>query len=417
MAPTNVSRMSLVRLLGALLTACVVAAAPAAGGSSDDRKRSIDARIAELQAQIAAARHDETVLTSELSQVTGQIRELEGHVGAVSAQLAALEASLAVHQRRLGRLTELFRLETRRLQFLRKQYAASVERLNRRLVAIYQSDSPDAVAVVLGATSVEDVLNQLDYVNTVGAQDLRIARHVGRAKDDLRRARERTRRLRTRVAEETRAIAARTSEVRAERDRLLATQRTLAAAQHAKQAALASVRHSEEEFRGEVEALAQVSAALAARIRASQAAISDAAAGSGGEFSSGGAAGDQAPSSHGLIWPVSGPVVSGFGPRWGRMHEGIDIAAPTGTPIRAAGSGTVIYSGWQSGYGNLVVIDHGGGLATAYAHQSAIVVGGGQQVVRGQVIGYVGCTGHCFGPHLHFEVRVNGQPVDPLGYL
>ena len=118
-----------------------------------------------------------------------------------------------------------------------------------------------------------------------------------------------------------------------------------------------------------------------------------------------------------MSWPVSGPVTSPFGWRWGRMHEGIDIATGYGTPIGAAAGGTVIYCGWMGGYGNLVVIDHGGGLATAYGHQSAIAVGCGQYVGRGQTIGYVGSTGHSTGPHLHFEVRINGSPVDPLGYL
>ena len=99
------------------------------------------------------------------------------------------------------------------------------------------------------------------------------------------------------------------------------------------------------------------------------------------------------------------------------MHQGIDIGAPTGTPIHAAAAGTVIYCGWEEGYGNLTVLDHGGDLATAYGHQSSIAVACGQHVNQGDVIGYVGCTGHCFGPHLHFEVRINGAPVDPLGYL
>jgi murein DD-endopeptidase MepM/ murein hydrolase activator NlpD len=99
------------------------------------------------------------------------------------------------------------------------------------------------------------------------------------------------------------------------------------------------------------------------------------------------------------------------------MHEGIDIGAASGTPIRAAASGTVISAGWLGGYGNLIVIDHGGGLATAYAHMSGYAASSGQPVAQGQTIGFVGCTGHCFGSHLHFEVRVNGAPVDPLGYL
>jgi murein DD-endopeptidase MepM/ murein hydrolase activator NlpD len=90
---------------------------------------------------------------------------------------------------------------------------------------------------------------------------------------------------------------------------------------------------------------------------------------------------------------------------------------PEGTPIAAAAAGKVIYCGWESGYGNLVVIDHGNNLATAYAHQSRIAVSCGQEVSRGEVIGYVGSTGHSTGPHLHFEVRINGSTVDPLGYL
>ena len=124
-----------------------------------------------------------------------------------------------------------------------------------------------------------------------------------------------------------------------------------------------------------------------------------------------------APSAAGFIWPVHGTLTSGVGPRWGRMHEGIDISGGSGTPIAAAASGTVILAGWNGGYGQLVVVDHGGGLSTAYAHLSSIAVSVGQQVGQGSVVGGMGTTGHSTGVHLHFEVRVGGAAVNPIGYL
>jgi murein DD-endopeptidase MepM/ murein hydrolase activator NlpD len=123
------------------------------------------------------------------------------------------------------------------------------------------------------------------------------------------------------------------------------------------------------------------------------------------------------PSSSGMIWPTAGSVTSEYGPRWGRMHQGIDISAPTGTPIYAAMAGTVIFVGVQSGYGNIVIVDHGGGLTTAYAHQSQMASSVGQRVAQGELIGYVGSTGRSTGPHLHFETRVNGSAQNPRNYL
>jgi murein DD-endopeptidase MepM/ murein hydrolase activator NlpD len=117
------------------------------------------------------------------------------------------------------------------------------------------------------------------------------------------------------------------------------------------------------------------------------------------------------------VWPVNGTITSGFGPRWGRMHEGLDIAGGSGTPIAAAATGTVISAGWSGGYGQLVVLDHGDGLSTAYAHLSSIAVSAGQTVPQGSVVGGMGTTGNSTGVHLHFEVRVNGAAVSPLGYL
>jgi murein DD-endopeptidase MepM/ murein hydrolase activator NlpD len=122
-------------------------------------------------------------------------------------------------------------------------------------------------------------------------------------------------------------------------------------------------------------------------------------------------------STQGFIWPLNGAITSPFGPRWGRMHTGIDIDGVTGDPIVASKSGRVIVASYYGGYGNAVVIDHGGGVATLYGHQSRIGVSVGDEVSQGQVIGYVGCTGSCTGDHLHFEVRINGNPVDPMPYL
>jgi murein DD-endopeptidase MepM/ murein hydrolase activator NlpD len=118
-----------------------------------------------------------------------------------------------------------------------------------------------------------------------------------------------------------------------------------------------------------------------------------------------------------IVTPVKGTQTSPFGPRWGRNHDGVDIAAPTGTAIRAAACGNVSFAGQQSGYGNIVCITHTSQFSTCYAHMSRFAVSQGAQVQQGQVIGYVGCTGHCTGPHLHFETRVNGQAQDPASYL
>src|SRR5829696_10238596 len=204
------------------------------------------------------------------------------------------------------------------------------------------------------------------------------------------------------VAEATAVLARETERQRAARDALVVRQNALAAARANQRSLLVTVRSQREKDEEDLSAMQAASAAIAAQIRAHQDA-----SGSNGNGTS----------SSGLTWPVNGLITSGFGWRWGRMHEGIDIGAPSGAAIHAAAGGTVIYCGWMGGYGNLIVIDHGGGLATAYGHQSGLAVGCGTSVGEGQVIGYVGCTGHCFGPHVHFEVRVNGSPVDPLGYL
>jgi murein DD-endopeptidase MepM/ murein hydrolase activator NlpD len=389
------------RVFCILVLTAVVLAAPASGDVYS-RKQSVDARLSTLHARIARAEGQASQLSAEIDSVSSRIHALEGRVGDVSSRLVTLEADLALHQRKLDRLTALFRLETKRYFYLRQQYDLALARLNARLVEVYEQGDVDSLDVILGAKSLSDAIEGLDYVNQVGAQDERIATSVGEAKGAARKARERTRKVRLVVAAETRAVQARTEQVRAVRDELVANRRELVGARSSKRVALSKVRVSEREQVSEAQALEQVSASLGAQLQAAQATSPYT---------------RSSPSASGFIWPVSGPVVSPFGMRWGRMHTGIDIAVGYGTPIHAAASGRVIYAGWMDGYGNLVFVDHGGGISTGYAHQSSIAVSNGETVSQGQVIGYVGCTGHCFGPHLHFEVRMNGSPVDPLGYL
>jgi murein DD-endopeptidase MepM/ murein hydrolase activator NlpD len=397
--------MRLRRLLPLLAVLTAVAASPASGDVAS-RKAAIDARLQAVQTKIAWAERREGELAAQIASVNGQIRGLATQVGDVSERLTALERDLELHREKLDRLNELFRVQTQRYHFLRHEYRVLLDRLGNRLVDLYESGEPSSLEVLLGSKSFTDLVSQAQVIDSIGTQDRKIAGQVGNAKERVRAQREHTKRYRSLVAAELRTIAVRTNQVRALRDQLVASENRLAAARAAKRDALQNVKESKSEFLHEVAGLEAASIALAAQIRAAQA-----------SRTSYSAPGDTTPSAAGFVWPVNGPVVSGFGLRWGRMHEGIDIGAGYGTPIRAAASGRVIYAGWMSGYGNLVAIDHGGGVSTAYGHQSSIAVGNGQVVSQGQTIGYVGCTGHCFGPHLHFEVRINGSPVDPLGYL
>ena len=385
------------------LAVALVFAAPAGGEDIEDQKAAVDTRIAALQAEIAASQQQEGVLTSQLSAVVSELGAAQAAVEEAQSSLGVLEAELASEQERLDRLTALLEEQTRRLERLQAEYRRAVGILEARVRAIYVEEPPDVLSFLVSVSSFDDLIDNYEFVSRIGAQDRQIAYQVAAAKRKAAAERLATSRTRRLTAATVSVISARTDEARAARDRLASNRDTLASARELKRSALVESRETREEYLSEVEALAAQSAALAAAIRESQAGA--------------GSAGTGAPSAAGLIWPVDGVVVSGFGMRWGRMHEGIDIAASSGTPIRAAAAGTVIHSGWLGGYGNLVVLDHGNGLATAYAHASAILVGVGVQVSQGETVSLVGSTGNSSGPHLHFEVRVNGVAVDPLLYL
>ena len=387
-----------------LVTLCMLLVAGTAAGDPGTEKARVDGRIETLRGQASDADLRAGVLTEELSAVAGRVRELEAGVDAQQARLGVLEGQLGSARARLGTLDRTIAGQSKRLERLRGEYRIALTRLERRVRELYMTDGPDTLAFVLGTASFTDLIDNLDLLDRIGRQDERIATSVKSARDGVADARRRTRAARAEAARVEAAVSSATTEQRGIVTRLVASRDALVAARSEKTTTLASIRSDRDSTLAEIDALEQQSAALEARIREAQQRSSAPAV--------------VAPSGSGVLgWPVSGPVTSGFGVRWGRMHEGIDIAVGEGTPVRAAAAGTVIYAGWMSGYGNLVAVDHGNGLSTAYAHNSSLAVSVGQSVAAGEIVSYSGNTGNSTGPHVHFEVRVNGSAVDPLGYL
>jgi murein DD-endopeptidase MepM/ murein hydrolase activator NlpD len=389
----------------AVLITCLLLAGTAAGDPGSE-KAQVDGQLGQLRDRAADAERRAGVLTEELSAVAGRVRQLQAGVSAQQARLDVLEGTLSRARTRLGTLDRRIATQTARLTRLRGEYRAALGQLELRVRELYMSDRPDLIAFVLGTASFTDLIDNLELLGRIGRQDKRIAAQVKGARDGVREARRQTRLARREAARLEAAADAAATEQRGVVIRLVASRDALVAAEQAKSATLASIEDGQADVHAEIEALEDRSAELAAQIRQSQ------------QESSSSTAPIPPPSGNGILgWPVSGTVVSGFGMRWGRMHEGIDITASMNTPVHASAAGRVINAGWLGGYGNLVVVDHGGGLSTAYAHNTSFAVSVGDTVSAGQVIAYSGSTGDSSGPHVHFEVRVNGSAVDPLGYL
>lgn len=401
--PTNLSAMAR-RVVVLVLLGFAVAAAPASGGDNlGQQKASLDAKLAAVQARLASTRARESALGAQIGTLNARIGALEAKVGDVSTKLSALEADLRLRQRRVRALNSLFSVQTLRLEALRRAYTLAVLRLDERLVSIYKQPQPGTIDLVLQASSFEDVTDEIRYLGLVANEDKAIAAKVKSAKRAVIVARKKTAAVRLQVRNQANLLNARVQQAAILRGQLLSSQGELANAKSGKTHALVITKRQEQDEIDESQAIAAASAAIEAKLQAAAAGSTTSAT--------------PVPSAAGFIWPVSGPITSPFGPRWGSFHPGIDIGVPEGTPIHAAAAGTVVYCGWETGYGNLVVIDHHNGLATAYAHQSRIAVSCNDNVAQGQVIGYSGCTGYCTGPHVHFEVRVDGKPVDPIPYL
>jgi murein DD-endopeptidase MepM/ murein hydrolase activator NlpD len=356
----------------------------------------------EKEAKLSEVRERKGVLTTTISRYRDRIERLTDEVAALRAQEAEVRARLVAKETELDQAVAELEVGKKHLAVVKARLKRALVALRERLVAIYESGTPDLLSVLVEAGGYDELVNRTEYLNRINGLDEAVVTRVRDLRDQIKRTVARLRSAKNQIEAARDAIAAEEQALASARSAVQSRQADLVAVRREREAALATISDHEHEIEGN---LAAIQAEIAATLSASASAPLP--------------AGPVRYGSGSMIWPVDGPVVSGFGYRWGRMHEGIDIAAPAGTPIRAADAGTVVLvqsDAESGGYGNFTCLDHGGGLQTCYAHQSSFAITSGS-VSQGDIIGYVGCTGHCYGDHLHFEVRISGAPTDPLGYL
>ena len=367
------------------LASFALAALAGARSATTVRGQDLQEQLNKTEEKLSHVDAHEGVLTTEISHESAQLSRLQGEVADLRNREAVAAAELAAKQAELSEAQS-------RLESLRARLQSAIRILEARLVALYKSSDPDVLTVLLSSHGFDDLLERTEYFQRIDDQDNEI---VSRVRDFRNQIQETV----NTVKAARNAIAERKAELERTRAKLERRTGELAAARRQHRATLAKVRDQKQTLEGDL-------SKISAKIQEQLAQLG------GGVLP----AGPIRAGSGELIWPVDGPITSGFGSRWGRFHEGIDISAPTGTPIRAAKSGTVVLAAYTGGYGNYTCVSHGGGLSTCYGHQSSFARTSGS-ISQGSILGYVGSTGHSTGPHLHFEVRVNGQAVDPLGYL
>ena len=355
---------------------CGLVAPVGAAGSSDPRAQRDRARArkAQLASELNTLKASEKELLAAAAALDDQVLAQAARVDAARQAVAAAQAELRDSANSLAETKSLItQLQT---QFVDRAVEEFISPRSQQLDDIIQSDD-------LAETARKHAL-----LDSVSSNDEDLLDELGAAREDYEIAKAK--------AEAAKALA---SSRQADTESQLATLERDRSHQRRLQQALTARQKA---VLGEIDAQAAAESTLTRIIREREAAQRRQ-----GSFTPGGVG------RGGCSWPVRGPVTSEYGYRWGRLHAGIDIGAGTGTPIHAAAPGTVIFAGQQSGYGNVVIIDHGGGFTTVYAHQSRIAARNGNQLSRGGLVGYVGSTGHSTGPHLHFETRYGGSPRNP----
>ena len=393
------------RLLAALLTLLmVVTFVPAATADDlDDDLAEVSGRIDALDGQIDSA-------TANRSALAGEVKSAKARMDQVLAELDALADDLALVRGRFAATERSLREEQTRLheqyQVLaqtRTELAAARTDAADWAVETYMSAGNGAPEVAFSATAWNDVMLGIGYLEQITQSGAETVVRFESLLDDEEVTGAAIEATEAALAGELLALEAQRAELERLEADLDAKSEELSAELERQRALLRSVEAEIAELEGEIAALEKEEDSIRALIA---------------ERSS---AGGSAPGQ--LVRPVPGPIGSGFGPRYHpilgyvRNHNGVDMSCNTGDAIVAAEAGTVILAGVKGGFGRTVMIDHGGGMVTLYAHQSGYAVSAGASVSAGQVIGYCGSTGLSTEPHLHFEVRINGGPRDPAGYL
>jgi murein DD-endopeptidase MepM/ murein hydrolase activator NlpD len=364
-------------------------------------------QIQQTQGRIGRKKGTERILTTQIARYTGRINQLQAQISRLQRRQASAQSDLSSSRSRLERTQVELRAERARLVRLLARLKVVRAGLATRLRELYTADHLDVVTVILDAKGFADLLERGEFLQRVSQQDQRIFRAVAAAKVATERSERRLSALQQRQLALTERIQSRVNEIVDIKQGVQSRQAGLAQARAAKYRVLRSTRADRHHLEDELGSLKAQSAKIAAQLQRAQAAPG---------------AGPIRRGSGSLIWPVNGPITSPFceARAWEACHPGIDIGVPAGTPIRAADSGRVVLmqsSAVSGGYGNFTCIQHTASLSTCYAHQSRFATSLGANVSQGQVIGYVGCTGRCFGDHLHFEVRINGSVVNPMNYL
>jgi murein DD-endopeptidase MepM/ murein hydrolase activator NlpD len=413
-------------VLASTLLVGFVAPDIAVGQTSPDPK----ARRDELSGAIEDASANEIAAVKELQRATAQRQDLEAKVAALDGEIRDAAQKVEVAEAEVARIQAQVETVQREIDWIHAEIEKLQAQLNESTVALYKGSGNgggSALRLLSTASGAHELVAGSKYL---GENSRRVERELQRqgnlkaqldeAERDLKNEEAKAQAAERAAADERDRVTQLRAAADAERNHAIA-----AVAQE--QQIIEGIRARRAEFEAEYNAVqAQIQAQIAASVSRGNPTPPAPATGPKPGPPSAPAPGPRPASTTGngrFIWPVNGSVGSGFGPRihpisgGSRMHSGVDIGASSGTPIKAADEGVVVMAGPNGGYGNWTLIDHGGGLATGYGHQSSIGVSRGQRVSRGEVIGRVGSTGASTGPHLHWEVRVNGNPVDPMRWV